>query len=64
MSEAVKNPGGGTTALDLKVSRFIGLNGIRLLTSLNKSVVKGREFLISSTSVSKVLNDSSFRLVP
>ena len=64
MSEAVKNPGSGTTALDLKVSRFIGLNGIMLLTSLNKSVVKGREFLISSTSVSKVLNDSSFRLVP
>ena len=64
MSEAVKNPEGGITALNFKVGRFIGLNGIMLLTSLNKSVVKGREFIISSTSISKVRNDSSFRLVP
>ena len=64
MSGAVKTPGGGITTLDFKVSRFIGLSGIMLLASLNKSVVKGREFTIASTSISKVHNDSSFRLVP
>ena len=64
MSEAVKILGGSITALDFKDSWFIGLNGIMLLTSLNKSVVKGREFTISSTSISKMCNDSSFRLVP
>ena len=40
------------------------LSGIMLLTSLNKSVVKGCEFTIASTSISKLCNDSSFRLVP
>ena len=40
MSGAVKTPGGGITTLDLKVSRFIGLSGIMLLTSLNKSVIE------------------------
>ena len=54
MSGAVKTPGGGITSLDFKVSRFIGLSGIMLSTSLNKSVVKGREFTIASTSISKV----------
>ena len=64
MSDAVKTPGGSITTLDFKVSRFIGLNSIMLLTSLNKSVVKGREFTITSPSISKVHNNSSFRLVP
>ena len=64
MSGAVETPGGGITNLYFKVSRFIGLSGIMLLTSLNKSVVKGREFTITSTSISKVCNGSSFRLVP
>ena len=63
MSGAVKAPGGGITTFVFKVSRFIGLSGIMLLTSLNKSVVKGREFTIASTLISKVRNDSSFRLV-
>ena len=53
MSGAVKTPGAGITTLDFKVSRFIGLSGIMLLTSLNKSVVKGREFTIASTSIRK-----------
>ena len=35
-----------------------------LLTSFTKSVVKEREFTVASTSISKVCNDSSFRLVP
>ena len=64
MSDAVKTPGGSITTLDFKVSRFIGLSSIMLLTSLNKSVVKGREFTITSPSISKVHNNSSFRLVP
>ena len=63
MSGAVKSPGGGITTLDFKVNRFIGLSGIMLLTSLDKSVVKGREFTIAFTLISKVSNDSSFRLV-
>ena len=63
MSGAVKTPGGGITTLDFKVNRFIGLSGIMPLASL-KLVVKGREFTIASTSISKVCNDSSFRLVP
>ena len=63
MSGALKTPGGGITTLDFKVNRFIRLSGIMLLTSLNKSVVKGHEFAIASASVSKVHNDSSFRLV-
>ena len=45
------------------VNRFIGLSGITLLTSLNKSVVQGRESTIASTSISKVRSDSSFRLL-
>ena len=64
MSGAVKSPGGGITTLDFKFNRFIGLSGIMLLASLNKSLVKGREFTIASTSISKVCNDSSFGLVP
>ena len=64
MSGAVKTPGGGITALDFKVSRFIGRSGFSLLTSLNKSFVKRREFTVASTSISKVRNNSSFRLVP
>ena len=64
MCGAVKTPGGGITTLDFKVNRFIGLSGIMLLASLNKSVVKGREFKITSTSISKVCKDSSFRLAP
>ena len=64
MSGAVKAPGGGITTFVFKVSRFIGLSGIMLLTSLNKFVVKGREFTVASTSISKVRKDSSFRLVP
>ena len=53
MSGAVKTPGAGITTLDFKVSRFVGLSGIMLLTSINKSVVKGREFTIASTSIRK-----------
>ena len=64
MSGAVKTPRGGITTLDFKVNRFIGLSGITLLASLNKSVVKGCEFTTASTSISKVCNDLSFRLVP
>ena len=64
MSGAVKTPGGGIAALDFKVTKCIGWSGFSLLTSLNKSFVKGREFTIASTSISKVRNDSSFRLVP
>ena len=61
MSGAVKTQG---EDVDFKVNRFIGLSGIMLLASLNKSLVKGHEFTIASTSISKVCNDSSFRLVP
>ena len=64
MSGAVKTPGGDITNLDFKVNRFIGLNGIMPLASLNKLAVKGCELTIASTSISKVCNDSSFRLVP
>ena len=60
----IKIPGGGITTLDFKVDRFIGLRGVMLLTSLNKLVVKGREFTIVSTLISKVCSGSSFRLVP
>ena len=63
MPSAVKTTGGSITFLDFKVNRFIGLSGIILLTSLNKSVVKGYEFTIALTSFSKVCYDSSFRLV-
>ena len=63
LSSAVKATGGGITFLDFKVNRFISLSGIILLTSLNKSVVKGYGFTIPLTSFSKVLYDSSFRLV-
>ena len=63
MPGVVKTPAGGITTLDFKVIRFIGLSGIMLLTSLNKSVVKGREFTISSTSISKACNDSPLGLV-
>ena len=58
MSGAVKTPGGGITTLDFKINRFIGLRGIMLLTSFNKMVVKGPEFTIASTSISKVCSDS------
>ena len=61
MSGAVKTPGGDITTLDFRVSRFIGLSGIMLLTSLNCCE---RMCTIASTSISKVCNDSSFRLVP
>ena len=63
MSGSVKTLDGGITTLDFKVNRFIGLSEIMLLASLNKSVGKGREFTIASTLISKVCNDSSFRLV-
>ena len=64
MHGAVKTPGNGITTLDFKVNRFIGLSGIMLLASLSKSFVKRCEFTVASTSISKVCNDSSFRLVP
>ena len=64
MSAAVKTPEGGTTTLDFKVDRCIGLRRIMLLTSLNKSIVKRHEFAIYSTSISKVCSDSSFGMVP
>ena len=64
MSGALKTPGGGITTRDFNVNRFIGLSGIMLLTSLNKAIVKGCKFTIASTSIRKVNNDSSFRLVP
>ena len=48
----------------LQGNKFIGLSGIMLLTWINKSVVKWYEFAIASTSISKVCNDLSYRLVP
>ena len=64
MPGALRTPGDGITTHDFNVSRFIGLSEIMLLTSLNKVVVKGCKFTIASTSISKVNNNSSFRLVP
>ena len=57
-------PRGGITTFDFIVNKFIGLSGMRLLASLSKLVVKGREFLIASTSTSSVCKDSSLRLAP
>ena len=42
---ASKTP--GITTYDFKVNRFIGLSGIILLTSFNKSVVKWHDFKIT-----------------
>ena len=64
MSGAVKTPEDGIPTLYFKLNRFIGLSVITLLTSLDKSVVKRLEFTTASTSISKVRNDSSLRLVP
>ena len=50
--------------LSFKVNRFIKLSQIMLLTSLNKLIVKECEFIIASTSINKLCNDSSLRLVP
>ena len=58
-----KNYRGRISTLEFKLNRFIGLSRIVLLTSLNKLAVKGGEFTIALTSISKVRNDSSFRLV-
>ena len=63
MSGPSKTPGGGITTLEFKANRSTELSEIMLLTSLNKLIVKGCEYTIATTSISKVYNDSSFRLV-
>ena len=55
--------GEGGMTFGFNFNRFIGLSGIMLSTSPNKSIVKSHEFTIASTSIRKVCNDSSFRLV-
>ena len=52
-----KTPGGGITIFDFIVRRFIGLSGIRLVTSLIVSVVNEWEMTTASTSTSRVCND-------
>ena len=52
------------TIFYFNMRRFIGLSGIRLVTSLIVSVVNGRELVIASISTSRVCNDSSVRLPP
>ena len=56
--------GEGGMTFGFNFNRFIGLSGIMLSTSPNKSIAKSHEFTIASTSIRKVCNDSSFRLVP
>ena len=50
--------------MDFILSRLTGLSGASLPTSPKVSTVKGLEFTIDSTSVSSVISDSSFKLVP
>ena len=49
------------TTLDFKVRRLLGAICIGLFASLRVSTVRGLEFTINSTSVIKVLRDSSFK---
>ena len=60
----MKWPGGGITSFDFIVRRFTGLRGTRLVTSLSISVANGREFMIASTSTSRVCKESSDKLLP
>ena len=64
LSEDAKTPGGGITIFDFIERRFIGLSGIRLVTSLILSVANRRESTVASISTSSVCNDSSVRLPP
>ena len=64
MSSATQTPEVSIMTLSFKVNRFIKLSQIMLLPSLNKLIVKECEFIIASTSINKLCNDSSLRLVP
>ena len=64
MSGVENTTGGGITTFDFIVNKFIGLRGIRLLTSLSKSVVKGQEFTIASTSTNSAHTDLLPRIAP
>ena len=59
-SGGLNSPGGGMFTLDFKVRRLLGDIGVGLFASFRVSTVRGLEFTINSTSVIKVLRDSSF----
>ena len=63
-SGLTNEPGGGIITLLFIVNRLLGDNGVRLCGSLIVSTVRGREFIIASTSVIRVWRDSSFKHVP
>lgn len=56
----METPDGGSTIFDFNV-KFIGLSGIRVVTSLIVYGVSRRELTIAFTSVSRVCNGSSVR---
>ena len=54
-----KDPGGGRTTLDFRVSNWLGESGWRHSGEVRSSTVSGRQFAIASASVMKVTRDSS-----
>ena len=58
------SPGGGITTLVFIVSILEGHTGLRLLPSLNSSVISGPELSTASTSVISVVRAWPFKLVP
>ena len=58
-----KLPGGGITILDFIVSKWFGVRGSKSSGSLD-GTVRGRLLMIHSTSVGRVLKDSSWRARP
>lgn len=62
-SAHLKTPGGGSKMLVFIVRRLLGLNGSRSSGSLEVNV-NGLEFIIASTSQSRVLQGLSSRLEP
>ena len=61
-SGKVRWPGCGITTFDFIIRRFTGLRGARLVTSFSTSVVSGLEFMIASTSRTRVYKDRSYKL--
>ena len=61
-SGKVRWPGCGITTFDFIIRRFTGLRGARLVTSFSTSVVNGLEFMIASTSRTRVYKDRSYKL--
>ena len=56
-------PGGGITTFDFIVRRWLGESATSLLTSLMVSTTSGLELTMASTSVNRVFNDSSSKLL-